>query len=118
MMSIVTQSKEECPQNVHHGFIVTSLGLYEHDSTLNMSCVNDVKEAFLESVDVEEDEIVEKMNSTLVEDSDDEESPTTIPVETKVEEVKAEVAEEVEKKVALEDQPKKKRVVKKKAADV
>lgn len=64
MMSIVTQSKEECPQNVHHGFIVTSLGLYEHDSTLNMSCVNDVKEAFLESVDVEEDEIVELVSTT------------------------------------------------------
>lgn len=66
-------------------------------------------------VDTEEDEIVEKMNSTVVEDSDDEESLTTIPLETKVKEVKEEVAEEVEKKVALEDQPKKKRVVKKKA---
>lgn len=66
-------------------------------------------------VDNEEDEIVEKMNSTIVEDSDEEESPVNIPLESKVEEVKAEVAEEIEKKVSVEDQPKKKRVVKKKA---
>ena len=81
----------------------------------HISLSSDDKEKIAASVvDTEEDEIVEKMNSTVVEDSDDEESLTTIPLETKVKEVKEEVAEEVEKKVALEDQPKKKRVVKKK----
>ena len=64
----------------------------------HISLSSDDKEKIAASVvDTEEDEIVEKMNSTVVEDSDDEESLTTIPLETKVKEVKEEVAEEVEK---------------------
>ena len=77
---------------------------------------SDDKEKIAASVvDNEEDEIVEKMNTTVVEDSDDEDEVVPVSIETKVQEVKAEVAEEVEKKVVVEDQPKKKRVVKKKA---
>lgn len=88
-------------------------GVVKPRTTLSGKChivlSSDDKEKIAASVvDTEEDEIAEKMNSTVVEDSDDED------VETKVEEVKAEVAEEIEKKVAVEDQPKKRRVVKKK----
>lgn len=63
-----------------------------------------------EEVDVSD--VSKKMDTTRVEDSDeeDEEEPVT------KEQVVAEVKAEVEKKVAVEDQPKKKRVVKKKAA--
>lgn len=76
---------------------------------------SDDKEKIAASVvDDEEDEVTQKMNSTVVEDSDDEDKEVPDQVETKVEEVKAEVAEEIEKKVTVEDQPKKKRVVKKK----
>lgn len=77
---------------------------------------SDDKEKIASSVvDNEEDEVTQKMNSTVVEDSDEEDEALHVPVETKVEEAKLEVAEEVEKKVTVEDQPKKKRVVKKKS---
>tara|TARA_B100000989_G_C19512214_1_gene459718 strand:+ start:650 stop:1594 length:945 start_codon:yes stop_codon:yes gene_type:complete len=77
------------------------------------------KEKIAESnVDVVNDDLAQKISSTVVEDSDDEDGvgePETKAEEVKVEQVKAEVAEEIEKKVVVEDQPKKKRVVKKKA---
>ena len=77
---------------------------------------SDDKEKIASSVvDNEDDEVTQKMSSTVVEDSDEEDEVVPVPVETKVEEAKLAVAEEVEKKVTVEDQPKKKRVVKKKS---
>ncbi len=82
----------------------------------HISLTSDDKEKIAASVvdneDDEDDDIVEKMTSTVVEDSDDEDS-TKVEVVTQ-EEVKAEVKNEVSKQVAVEEMPKKKRVVKKK----
>mgnify|MGYP001392921590 FL=1 len=94
-------------------------------TTLSGKChitlsMDDKEKIAASNVDVDaQDVISQKMNTTVVEDSDDEVMPTPVPValETKVEEVKTEVAEELEKQVVVEDQPKKKRVVKKKASE-
>ena len=77
---------------------------------------SDDKEKIASSVvNNEVNEATPNMTSTVVEDSDEENEVVPVSVEKKVEEAKLEISEEIEKKVTLEDQPKKKRVVKKKS---
>ncbi len=71
------------------------------------------KEKIVSSVlddDVDESDIVEKVKETQVDDSEDEDEDAL--------DVKEEVKAEINKKVLVEDQPKKKRIVKKKAVAV
>ena len=59
MIVIVTQNREDCPQNVEMGFYV--MDAYEPDSTLRMTCVKTPSK----SVDVENDEIVVTASPSL-----------------------------------------------------